>query len=85
MLMVVCTISFLVHVYSTGYMHGDRRYERYFAFLGFFTFSMLGIVLANNLFFLYVFWELVGLASLPADRLLLPQALRPPTPTRRPS
>jgi NADH-quinone oxidoreductase subunit L len=61
--MVVCTISFLVHLYSTGYMHGDRRYERFFAFLGFFTFSMLGIVLSNNLFFLYVFWELVGLAS----------------------
>jgi len=63
MLMVVCIVSFLVHLYSTGYMHGDRRYERYFAFLGFFTFSMLGIVLANNLFFLYVFWELVGLSS----------------------
>jgi len=63
MLMVVCTVSFLVHLYSTGYMKGDRRYERFFAFLGFFTFSMLGIVLANNLFFLYVFWELVGLSS----------------------
>lgn len=63
MLMVVTTISFLVHLYSTGYMHGDRRYERFFAFLGFFTFAMMGIVLANNLFFLYVFWELVGLAS----------------------
>ena len=63
MLMVVCLVSFLVHLYSVGYMHGDRRYERFFAFLGFFTFSMLGIVLANNLFFLYVFWELVGLSS----------------------
>ena len=63
MLMVVCTVSFLVHLYSTGYMKGDRRYERFFAFLGFFTFSMIGIVLANNLFFLYVFWELVGLSS----------------------
>jgi NADH-quinone oxidoreductase subunit L len=63
MLMVVCTISFLVHLYSVGYMHGDRRYDRYFAFLGFFTFSMLVIVLANNLFFLYIGWELVGLAS----------------------
>jgi NADH-quinone oxidoreductase subunit L len=63
MLMVVTTVSFLVHLYSTGYMHGDRRYERFFAFLGFFTFSMIGIVLANNLFFLYVFWELVGLSS----------------------
>jgi len=63
MLMVVTTVSFVVHLYSTGYMHGDRRYERFFAFLGFFTFSMIGIVLANNLFFLYVFWELVGLSS----------------------
>ncbi len=63
MLMVVLTVSFLVHLYSTGYMKGDRRYERYFSFLGFFTFSMLGIVLSNNLFFLYVFWELVGLSS----------------------
>jgi len=63
MLMVVCTISSLVHLYSVGYMHGDRRYERYFAFLGFFTFAMLIIVLANNLFFLYIGWELVGLAS----------------------
>ncbi|MCB1183702.1 NADH-quinone oxidoreductase subunit L, partial [bacterium] len=63
MLMVVTTVSFFVHLYSTGYMHGDRRYERFFAFLGFFTFAMMGIVLSNNLFFLYVFWELVGLAS----------------------
>ncbi len=63
MLMVVTTVSFLVHLYSTGYMKGDRRYERYFAFLGFFSFSMLGIVLSNNLLFLYVFWELVGLSS----------------------
>jgi len=63
MLMVVCTISFLVHLFSVGYMHGDRRYDRFFAFLGFFTFSMLCIVLASNLFFLYIGWELVGLAS----------------------
>ncbi len=63
MLVVVTTVSFLVHLYSTGYMHGDRRYERFFAFLGFFTFSMVGIVLSNSLLFLYVFWELVGLSS----------------------
>jgi len=63
MLVVVTTISFWVHVFSMGYMKGDRRYSRYFAFLGWFTFAMLGIVLANNLFFLYIFWELVGLAS----------------------
>jgi len=63
MLVVVSTVSMLVHLFSVGYMHGDRRYERYFAFLGFFTFSMMGIVLSNSLMFLYIFWELVGLAS----------------------
>ena len=63
MLVVVTTVSFLVHLFSSGYMWGDRRYARYFAFLGWFTFSMLGIVLSNSLFFLYVFWELVGVAS----------------------
>lgn len=63
MLVVVTTVSFLVHLFSSGYMAGDRRYSRYFAFLGWFTFSMLGIVLSNSVFFLYVFWELVGLAS----------------------
>jgi NADH-quinone oxidoreductase subunit L len=63
MLVVVTTVSFLVHLFSVGYMHGDRRYERFFAFLGFFTFSMQGIVLSNSLLFLYIFWELVGLSS----------------------
>ena len=63
MLVVVTTVSLLVHLFSSGYMWGDRRYSRYFAFLGWFTFSMLGIVLSNSVFFLYVFWELVGIAS----------------------
>ncbi|MBC8425691.1 NADH-quinone oxidoreductase subunit L [bacterium] len=63
MLVVVTTVSFMVHLFSVGYMQGDRRYERFFAFLGFFTFSMQGIVLSNSLLFLYVFWELVGLSS----------------------
>ncbi len=63
MLVVVCTVSFLVHLFSSGYMWGDRRYSRYFAFLGWFTFTMLGLVLSNSVFFLYVFWELVGVAS----------------------
>jgi NADH-quinone oxidoreductase subunit L len=63
MLVVVTTVSFVVHLFSSGYMWGDRRYARYFAFLGWFTFSMLGIVLSNSVFFLYVFWELVGVAS----------------------
>ncbi|MCF8383392.1 MAG: NADH-quinone oxidoreductase subunit L [Chlorobium sp.] len=63
MLAMVTLISFLVHLYSTGYMAGDPRYGRFFAYLGIFTFSMLGIVLADNLFAIYIFWELVGLSS----------------------
>ena len=63
MLCVVSLISFLVHLYSTEYMKGDKRYYRYFAFLGLFTFSMNGIVLADSLFMMYLFWELVGLSS----------------------
>jgi NADH-quinone oxidoreductase subunit L len=63
MLVVVTLISFLVHLFSTEYMTGDIRYARYFAYLGFFTFSMLGIVLTNNFFMMYMFWELVGISS----------------------
>jgi len=63
MLVVVTLISTLVHLFSTGYMKGDVRYARYFAYLGLFSFSMLVIVLANNLFLLYVGWELVGICS----------------------
>ncbi len=63
MLVVVTLISFLVHLFSSVYMHDDIRYSRYFAYLGIFTFSMLGIVLGNNLFSIYIFWELVGFSS----------------------
>jgi len=63
MLVVVMLISSLVHLFSTKYMEGDIRYRRYFAYLGIFTFSMLGIVLTNSLFMMYIFWELVGLSS----------------------
>src|SRR3989339_1532207 len=63
MLLVVNLISFLVHVFSIEYMRGDRLYTRYFAYLGIFTFSMLGIVLTHNLLMMYIFWELVGLSS----------------------
>jgi NADH-quinone oxidoreductase subunit L len=63
MLVVVTLISALVHFFSIGYMTGDVRYSRYFAYLGFFSFSMLLIVLSNNLFLLYVGWELVGISS----------------------
>jgi NADH-quinone oxidoreductase subunit L len=63
MLFVVNLISMLVHIYSIAYMHGDKRYTRYFSYLGLFTFSMLGIVLTHNILMMYIFWELVGISS----------------------
>lgn len=63
MLVLVTFISLLVQIFSIVYMHHDRRYHLYFAFLGLFTFSMLGIVLADNLLLLFIFWELVGFSS----------------------
>lgn len=63
MLLVVCTVSLLVQIYSTAYMHGDNAYTKYYAFISLFTFSMLGLVLANNFLQMYIFWELVGLCS----------------------
>ncbi|MCX6333580.1 MAG: NADH-quinone oxidoreductase subunit L [Bacteroidia bacterium] len=63
MLIVVSTVSFMVHIYSLGYMKGERGYERFFAFLSLFTFSMLGLVVAPNIFQMYIFWELVGISS----------------------
>lgn len=63
MLVVVSTVSFMVNLYSIGYMHGERGFERFFALLGLFTFSMLGLVVATNIFQMYIFWELVGVSS----------------------
>ncbi len=63
MLMVVTTVGLLVHVYSVGYMHGDPGYYRFFSYLPLFVFSMLMLVLADNLLVLFVFWEAVGLCS----------------------
>lgn len=63
MIMVVTFISLMVHIFSLGYMKGEERYSTYYAFLGLFTFSMLGLVLAGNIFEVYIFWELVGCAS----------------------
>jgi NADH-quinone oxidoreductase subunit L len=63
MLVVVTGVSTLVHIFSVGYMHGDPRYSRFFAYLSVFSFSMLGLVLAESFFFIYIFWELVGVAS----------------------
>jgi NADH-quinone oxidoreductase subunit L len=63
MLLVVSTVAFLVHIYSVGYMHGDPGFYRFFAYLPLFTFSMLMLVLSDNLLMLFVFWEAVGLCS----------------------
>ncbi len=59
----VSTVSFLVHVYSIGYMEGDPLYNRFFAYLSLFSFSMLGLVMWDNLFGIYMMWELVGICS----------------------
>ncbi len=63
MLLVVTGVGFLVHVYSVGYMHGDERYPRFFAYLNLFLASMLILVLGQNLLVLFLGWELVGLSS----------------------
>ena len=63
MLLVVTGVSTLVHLFSIGYMHGDPRYNRFFAYLSIFSFSMLGLVLSESFFFIYIFWELVGVSS----------------------
>lgn len=63
MLIVVTSISLIVHIYSVGYMQGDKGYYRFFAYLSLFTFSMLMLVLGNNLLQLYFGWEAVGLCS----------------------
>jgi len=63
MLVIVTVVSLMVHLFSIGYMKGEERVSTYFAFLGLFTFSMLGLVLSSNIFQIYIFWELVGLSS----------------------
>lgn len=63
MLIVITTVSLMVHIYSFGYMHDERGFQRYYAFLSLFTMSMLGLVVATNIFQMYMFWELVGVSS----------------------
>jgi NADH-quinone oxidoreductase subunit L len=63
MLLLVTTVSALVHIYTVGYMHGDPGYARFFSYIALFTFSMLMLVLADNFLQLFVFWEAVGLCS----------------------
>ena len=63
MLVVITTVSFMVHIYSLGYMHCEVGFQRYYALLSLFSFSMLGLVVATNIFQMYIFWELVGVSS----------------------
>ena len=63
MLVVISTVSFMVHIYSFGYMKGETGFQRYYSFLSLFTMSMLGLVVATNIFQMYIFWELVGVSS----------------------
>ena len=63
MLIVISTVSLMVHIYSFGYMKGERGFQRYYAFLSLFTMSMLGLVVATNILQMYLFWELVGVSS----------------------
>ncbi|MEG1563156.1 MAG: proton-conducting transporter membrane subunit, partial [Bacteroides sp.] len=63
MLVVISTVSLMVHLYSLGYMKGERGFQRYYAFLSLFSMSMLGLVVATNIFQMYLFWELVGVSS----------------------
>ncbi|MBI1342932.1 MAG: NADH-quinone oxidoreductase subunit L [Terrimonas sp.] len=63
MLVVVTFVSLMVHIFSLGYMKGEERFSTYYSFLGLFTFSMLGLVIASNIFQIYIFWELVGVSS----------------------
>ena len=63
MLIVISTVSLMVHIYSFGYMKGEKGFQRYYAFLNLFTMSMLGLVVATNIFQMYLFWELVGVSS----------------------
>ncbi|MDP4209562.1 MAG: NADH-quinone oxidoreductase subunit L [Bacteroidota bacterium] len=63
MLVVITAVSTMVHLYSINYMHGEERFTMYYAYLSLFTFSMLGLVVAVNIFQMYIFWELVGVSS----------------------
>src|SRR5262249_38379390 len=63
MLVVVTFVSLMVHIFSLGYMKGEERFGTYYSFLSLFTFSMLGLVIASNIFQIYIFWELVGVSS----------------------
>ena len=75
MLLVVSIVSLMVHLYSRGYMKGDPGYTKFFAFLSLFTFSMYGLVLATNLFQIYIFLGAGRGIIISADRVLLYQTI----------
>jgi NADH-quinone oxidoreductase subunit L len=63
MLVIATSVSLLVQFYSQGYMHGDKGYSRYYAYMSLFTASMIGLVMGSSLLMVFFFWELVGLCS----------------------
>ena len=63
MLVMISLVSLCIFVFSVGYMADDKNFTRFFAYLSFFSGAMLGVVIANSLLLLFMFWELVGLAS----------------------
>ena len=83
MMLIVTGVGFLIHLYSTTYMAEDPGYARFFAYLNLFIFSMLVLILGDNLPVLFVGWEGVGLCSLPAHRLLVRGRRRTRRPARR--
>ena len=84
MLLIVTGVGSIIHIYSIGYMKGDPGFSRFFACLSLFRFSMLGIVVSNNFFQMFVFWELVGLSSYLLIGFWAWNAPLPPTRPRRP-
>ena len=83
MFAMITLVATLVHVFSIGYMREDKRFPRFFTYLGLFCFSMLGLVIGGTMLQLFIFWELVGLCSLPADRLLVREEEPRATPPSR--
>lgn len=83
MLIVISTVSLMVHIYSFGYMKGETGFQRYYAFLSLFTMSMLGLVVATNIFQMYLFWELVGVSSYLLIGFTIQSLLPLPLPRKR--
>jgi NADH-quinone oxidoreductase subunit L len=70
-MVVVSSVSLMVHIYTIGYMEDDDGYQRFFSYIALFTFSMLMLVMSNNFLQLFFGWEAVGLLSYFIDRILV--------------